>query len=52
MRIGRVHREALIAEFMERQLWQFISIEEWLLANLKEKPEVTPQSQSPRSQSE
>lgn len=27
------HRRDLIAEFFEKQLWQFISIDEWLDGN-------------------
>lgn len=26
-------REALIAEFVDRQLWQFVSLDEWLRGN-------------------
>lgn len=28
-------RKALIVEFFDRQLWQFVSIDEWLEANLR-----------------
>lgn len=27
---AKQRRDALIAEFMDRQLWQFISLDEWL----------------------
>ena len=33
MAAGATERDVLIAEYFEMQLWQFISIDEWLEAN-------------------
>lgn len=30
-------RNALIAEFIDKQIWQFLSLEEWLEAELRRK---------------
>lgn len=32
--------DALVAEYMRDQLWQFISIDEWLAAHQKENTET------------